>query len=104
MVSAGRNEDLVWVKTGRYTFEVKTVELHSPAEPQNSNCNLQSLVHTRISMSLFESLSDKSLVSVSLARKAVNVAVEMQQRNMNHTNQETLPGQMSGQVFVLPVE
>ena len=53
-MSAGRNEDLVWVKTGRYTFEVKTVELDSPAELQNLNCDLQSPVHTRISMSLFE--------------------------------------------------
>ena len=69
------------VQAGRCRFEVKTVELHSPAEPQNSNCNLQSLVHVglsflliqmllRISTSLPESVSDKSLESVALTGNA----------------------------------
>ena len=30
--------------------------------------------------------------------------LEVQQRNMNHTNQETLLDQMSGQVFSFPVD
>ena len=73
------------VETGRYTFEVKIVELHSLAEPQNSNCNLQGLVHVglsfllmhvlpRISMSRPEPVSDKSLESVLSAEKAVDAA------------------------------
>ena len=41
-VSDGRNEDLTWVKTVEFTFEVENVELHSPVGLQASH--LQNLV------------------------------------------------------------
>ena len=74
------------------------------AEQQKWTYDPQSRVHIRVAVSPSDSVSDKGRVSISSARTAAAVGAPGEQhKNMFHTSQETLTGQLHGQNFTLPV-